>query len=95
VRVEEVFTALADPTRRAVIEALAEHDRCTATQLAADMPITRQAIAKHLMHLHRVDLVTSERQGRETYYQLTPRSLRQAIGWLEDVCGRAAGPRAA
>ena len=93
--VDEVFTALADPTRRDVIWSLAEHGGCTATQLAAGMPITRQAVAKHLMHLRRAELVVAERRGRETNYRLTPKAFGDAIGWLEDVCGRTAGRRAA
>jgi len=92
---EEVFTALADPTRREIVAALARAGSCTATELASDLPITRQAVAKHLTHLHRAQLVVPERRGRETRYRLTPDPLSQAIGWLEDVCGEFKGVRAA
>jgi DNA-binding transcriptional ArsR family regulator len=95
VSVDEVFTALADATRRDVIWTLAEHGGCTATQLAADMPITRQAVAKHLMHLRRANLVVAERRGRETHYRLTPRLFGDAIDWLDEVCGRTERKRAA
>jgi predicted ArsR family transcriptional regulator len=88
-RAEHVFTALSDATRRAIVERLAHSGPCTATQLSAEMPITRQAVAKHLTHLHRVDLVVPQRQGRETHYRLTPGVLGDAIDWLEDVCGQA------
>ncbi|MCW2968095.1 MAG: hypothetical protein JWM71_1867 [Solirubrobacteraceae bacterium] len=84
-----MFTALADPTRREVIESLAEQGSCTATKLAAEMPVTRQAVAKHLMHLRRAGIVTPERHGRETRYRLTPKAFGHAIGWLEDVRGQA------
>lgn len=86
---DEVFTALADGTRREVVLALADHGPCTATALAAGMPITRQAVAKHLTHLHRAGLVAPERRGRETLYRLTPEGLSQATGWLDEVCARA------
>ena len=86
---EDVFTALADPTRREVVIALAEHDGCTATELASGMPITRQAVAKHLSLLRRSGLVSRQRRGRETYYRLLPEALSNAITWLEDLHGTA------
>jgi DNA-binding transcriptional ArsR family regulator len=86
---DAVFTALADGTRREVLVALADHGPCTATALASGMPITRQAVAKHLTHLHRAGLVVPERQGRETRYRLTPDALSEATGWLDEVCARA------
>jgi DNA-binding transcriptional ArsR family regulator len=87
-RANEVFNALADPTRRAIVEALARSGSCTATELASDMPITRQAVAKHLATLHRADLVLPERRGRESRYRLVTSPLNHAIDWLEDVCNR-------
>ena len=90
-----VFTALADPTRREIVEALARAGSCTATELANGMPITRQAVAKHLSHLHRAGLVTPERRGRETRYHLTPEPLGIAVDWLEELCGRARRAQAA
>ena len=85
----DVFSALADPTRREVIEALAQRGGATATELAADMPVTRQAIAKHLSHLNRKGIVVPHRRGRETRYRLTPTPLGQAIHWLDDICDKA------
>lgn len=90
-RAERVFTALADATRRAIVERLAHHGPRTATQLSAELPITRQAVAKHLAHLHDADLVDCERRGREMRYWLTPGAVQEAIGWLEDVCRGASG----
>jgi DNA-binding transcriptional ArsR family regulator len=89
VAAHDVFSALADPTRREVIHALAERGGATATELAAEMPVTRQAIAKHLTHLNRKGIVMSQRRGRETRYHLTPGPFGQAIDWLDDVSGRA------
>ena len=90
-----VFTALADPTRREIVVALAQNGTCTATELAGDMPITRQAVAKHLMHLHRAGLVVPERRGREARYRLIPDPLGHAVDWLEEICGRARRAQAA
>lgn len=86
---EDVFIALSDPTRREVIAALASHGACTATQLATGMPITRQAVAKHLTLLRRSGLVVRERRGRETQYHLVPRAFSEAIVWLEELTGQA------
>lgn len=88
----EVFDALADPTRREVIQELARRGGATATELAAEMPVTRQAVAKHLGHLNRKGMVSPERRGRETHYRLTPAALSHAIDWLMSV-SRAAKRR--
>ena len=90
-----VFTALADSTRREIVESLSRNGSCTATELASGMPITRQAVAKHLTHLQRAGLVVPERRGREARYHLTPDPLGHAVNWLEDVCGRARRAQAA
>ncbi len=92
---DAIFTALADTTRREIVEALARAGSCTATEIASDMPITRQAVAKHLAHLHRAGLVVPERRGRETRYRLTPEPLGNAIDWMDAVCGRAQRAQAA
>ena len=87
-RAHEVFTALSDPTRREIVVTLAHHGSSTATELASEMPISRQAVAKHLTTLHRADLVRPQRRGRETHYRLTPEPFNKAIDWLEEVCQR-------
>ena len=66
-----VFGALADPSRRQVIGYLAESGTATATELTGELPMTRQAVSKHLTTLAGAGLVESERQGRETRYRLT------------------------
>ena len=66
-----VFGALADPNRRQVIGYLSERGTATATELTGELPITRQAVAKHLATLADAGLVESERLGRETRYRLT------------------------
>jgi DNA-binding transcriptional ArsR family regulator len=66
-----VFGALADPSRRQVIGYLAERGTATATELTGELPMTRQAVAKHLATLADAGLIESERLGRETRYRLT------------------------
>ena len=68
---QQVFTALADPTRRAILATLAAHGPATATDLADRLPITRQAIAKHLVLLADADLVIPEPgERRRVRYRL-------------------------
>ena len=82
----DVFHALGDPTRRHIVESLA-HGEATATQLAADLPVTRQAVAKHLTALRDAGLVESRRQGRETLYRVNAEPLDAAAAWMVRVGG--------
>jgi DNA-binding transcriptional ArsR family regulator len=82
---DRVFNALADANRRYVLEALAERDTATATELAAELPVTRQAVAKHLAALNDAGLVERRREGRETRYELTPEPLGEAMEWMAGV----------
>ena len=80
-----VFAALSDPTRRRVVERLAEGEPLTATELAAELPITRQAVSKHLVALAEAGLVAQERVGRETRYTLSARPMSEAATWMAEV----------
>jgi DNA-binding transcriptional ArsR family regulator len=84
-RAGAVFVALADPTRRAVVRSLAERPTVTASALAAELPMSRQAVAKHLAQLAHAGLVTGRREGRETRYRLTPEPLDDAVRWMAEV----------
>jgi DNA-binding transcriptional ArsR family regulator len=80
---EQVFTALADPTRRAILATLAAHGPATATDLADRLPITRQAIAKHLILLSDAGLVTPERgERRRVRYRLQSAPMQVAQQFL-------------
>ncbi|MFN8150690.1 MAG: metalloregulator ArsR/SmtB family transcription factor [Solirubrobacterales bacterium] len=81
---DAVFTALADPTRRGLVESLASSP-ATATDLAKGLPMTRQAVAKHLAMLAAAELVSTERRGRETRYTLRPEPLREVTRWVDAV----------
>lgn len=80
-----VFAALADPTRRRVVQSLSPGTTVTATRLAQGLPISRQAVAKHLAALDHAGLVAAERRGRETHYRLTPAPLSEAASWMATV----------
>ncbi len=84
-RVDAVFAALADPTRRRLLGRLAAQPSATATELAASEPVTRQAVVKHLQSLGEAGLVTPSRAGREVRYELTPAPLDDAVGWMVTV----------
>ena len=83
-----VFAALADPTRRRVVDVLAQRPTVTASGLAAELPITRQAIAKHLSALAEAGLVAATHEGRETRYRLTPEPLTDAMRWMATAGSR-------
>ncbi len=84
----DVWAALGDPTRRMILERVASGGGLTATQLASGLPITRQAVAKHLAVLQEAGLVEGSRAGRELRYVPTPAPLGEAIGWMTAVGAR-------
>ena len=83
-----VFAALADPTRRTVMARMAQAGPLTASELATELPVTRQAVVKHLQALDHAGLVHAERQGREVRYRLDPAALAGARTWMDDVGAR-------
>jgi len=78
---DAVFAALADATRRTILRAVSERGPLTATTLAGELPISRQAIAKHLSLLRDAGLVHADRAGRETQFTAQPEALRDVAAW--------------
>jgi DNA-binding transcriptional ArsR family regulator len=83
-----VFAALADPTRRHLVRQLAETGEATATELSAELPMTRQAVSKHLAQLEDAGLVATTRAGREVRYRLSTPPLDDAMAWMAAVGAR-------
>jgi DNA-binding transcriptional ArsR family regulator len=80
-----VFGALSDPTRRELLAAIAHQPEATATELAAELPISRQAVLKHLSALTSAGLLDRQRAGREVRYRVTPEPLSDAVSWIAEV----------
>lgn len=79
---EITFQALADPTRRAVLDLLRGGSQ-PAGQIASAFPVSRPAISKHLRLLRRAHLVREHREGRHRVYKLNPEPLRAVDSWIE------------
>ncbi len=85
---DAVFAALGDPTRRRILDRLSADGPLTATELAPDYPISRQAIVKHLGTLAGAGLLVTERVGRDVRYRVRAEAMSEAAGWLGDVSAR-------
>ena len=83
-----VLAALADPTRWRLLDTIAAHGGTTATVLAADLPVTRQAVVKHLGVLERVGLVSGRRAGREMRYSVRVERLDETARWMSETARR-------
>jgi len=83
---EAAFHALADPTRRAVLDMLRAGSR-PAGEIARSFTVSRPAISKHLSILRRAHLVEERREGRHRLYRLNPEPLRAVDSWLEQYRG--------
>jgi DNA-binding transcriptional ArsR family regulator len=82
---DAVFGALGDPTRRNLLARLGERGEASATELARDLPVTRQAVQKHLLTLSDAGLVAARRSGREVLYRPTPAPMSDAMAWMAEV----------
>ncbi|MFD4694082.1 ArsR/SmtB family transcription factor [Streptomyces sp. NPDC058463] len=80
--VDSVLGALADPTRRRLLDLLAARGEATATTLAEGLPVSRQAVVKHLAVLDAAGLVTGGRVGREVRYTVRPAALDATARWM-------------
>jgi DNA-binding transcriptional ArsR family regulator len=83
---DDVFKAIADPTRRAILDRL-RAGPAPVNALASDFHQSRPAISKHLRVLREARLVVEQRAGRERLYELRPEALRQVAGWIEGYRG--------
>lgn len=78
----DVFQAVADPKRRAIIALIARSEK-TPNSIAEHFKITRQAVSKHLQVLYESDLLSQRQEGREIYYQLNPKALVDLYDFVE------------
>ena len=79
----DVFHAVADPTRRAILDRL-RHGSAPVTELASGFRVSRPAISRHLKVLRRARLVREKREGRRRIYQLEPARIREVANWAEE-----------
>jgi DNA-binding transcriptional ArsR family regulator len=86
-----LFAALADPTRLAILNRLADGEARPIVALAAGSALTRQAVSKHLAVLSGAGLVTRRPAGRKALYALRPERLAEARAWLDEVAARWEG----
>ena len=82
---DAVFGALADPTRRRLMTLLDQREEASATELARELPVSRQAVVKHLNALADAGLVASRREGREVRFRPTPAPMSEAMAWMATV----------
>ncbi|MGA7092261.1 MAG: metalloregulator ArsR/SmtB family transcription factor [Candidatus Acidiferrales bacterium] len=78
----EVFTALADPTRRALFERLSREGELTVRLLTDDSGVSQPAVSKHLGVLKHSGLVSARHKGRQTHYSARPRALAPLVDWM-------------
>jgi DNA-binding transcriptional ArsR family regulator len=79
---DHLFNALADGTRRTVMRQLLDHGPATASALSVGLPISRQAVVKHLNALGRAGLVDAHREGREVRYRAIPDPMGDGVEWM-------------
>jgi DNA-binding transcriptional ArsR family regulator len=84
-RTDAVFGALADGNRRRLLTLLDERGEASATELARTLPVSRQAVQKHLGTLAQAGLVGTRRAGREVLYRPTPAPMSEAVAWMAEV----------
>jgi DNA-binding transcriptional ArsR family regulator len=85
---DAVFSALADGTRRNLLSLLSERGEGSATDLARELPVSRQAVQKHLAALTEAGLVAQRRSGREVLFRPTPAPMSDAMVWMAEVGGQ-------
>jgi len=86
--VDELWSAIGDPTRRRVLDLILDRGEATATVVAGELPVTRQAVAKHIAVLGRAGLVEARREGREVRYAVRPQRLDAAARSMASVAAQ-------
>ena len=85
---DELWSAIADPSRRRVLDLLMSNGEVSASRLAGHVPFSRQAVSKHLVVLEESGLVSRHKQGREVLYEIETDRLDQAIRAMADLAAR-------
>jgi len=85
---DELWSAIADPSRRQVLDLLVRHGDVSASWLAGHVPFSRQAVSKHLVVLERAGLISRHKQGREVLYQVQADRLDQAARAMADLAAQ-------
>ena len=83
-----LWSAIADPSRRRVLDLLVIGGEATATELAGQVPFTRQAVSKHLIVLEEAGLVSRHKQGRDVLFRVDERRIDEATRAMADLAGR-------
>ena len=81
---QDVFQAIADPTRRAILTLIAVQ-ALTPNAMAEKFDMSRQAVSKHIKVLHECELIKSEQSGREIYYHFNPKKLQEFDNWIAQL----------
>ncbi|MCQ6562807.1 ArsR/SmtB family transcription factor [Paenibacillus mendelii] len=81
----DIFSALADPTRRKILEMLAEHDRCPASEIHKIFPVSPQAISQHLKILLEANLISVEKKAQQRLYRLNINAMAEFDEWSTQV----------
>ncbi len=81
----DIFSALADPTRRKIIELLAHHGHLTATEISDEFDMTPPAISQHLKILREADLVQMEKHAQQRIYRINPQAMLELEGWARQL----------
>lgn len=79
------FTAVADPTRRKIVETLAQQGQLSATQIADQFAITAQAISQHLRILREANVLAMEKRAQQRLYRINPESLKEIEAWAQRI----------
>jgi DNA-binding transcriptional ArsR family regulator len=90
--IEVVLVALADPMRRRILNGLSSSGGGTATTLAERLPVTRQAVVKHLAVLQQAGLVVGRKIGREVRYSVAPAPLEETAQWMSKLASEWDNP---